>query len=1324
MTKKILLVDRGNLVGPISAGRVGGFLLSQNNWRGHPMVSPKRADTTGFDFGPSPSPPLDYFRRSMGKYYTWKNQFFGMAFNFGFFLPRDLGFTTNAGGISYPAIGAYVTNTTELDQSTIRTIAGANLGGTVYDIIQQSGDFPHVLRYLLGRPLGGIVNTDPGSIFFNLGYEFQTLNIVGSDEEWLKYSNMYGVSGWARELFDDPDWYNWQAYVLGGASLPFQNTRRFPGIFGGGMINKFFFDHAFERQQLNPETLAVQSGYNYYDEFMDTMKNNPSILETYIPNFYAVNSILYGADGYAYSTLFHDHSTDVQDDGSIDLTKNLLSKVVGATSNAAATDILDYGDAGNITIGQIQATSQTPDSLLSRFARKDFSDPDLLSISKINRHIGMPYGVVALGQDGAKSIMESMNGREGLYPYHLKIEFPNSLSAFIEGLAPPTRQAMSNYFLFEIMKANILEYTDEYSSAAQVPQEDYLYGSIDFTAVVTDTDTNQINYYGIDFLPEDDRWTLISPGGTEAAASRAPYLLRTIDLENLFRSFYTYQLDSSNDEGKYGLEQSYNGFIGQSETLNVVKEEGLIIGEKFSTINEGTSMNGSLLLAALEEGGFGGPENLGWTLLDLSDFLSGRLRTYAEMTSGEKAPGDTLAFKVDKHTVGANGNISQSPIQSFYFANAPGVIKYIDTQVFFGKKYKYKIYAYDLVVGNQYKYTNPEVFPPIEEKYPNPLGYLLNKTVDWVLPRPQDLLGHAPVPPATLPWTVEELGLGSTSTQLPWLSTLEGTSTAGGITGFDVSISTAAESQHILLISDVGSSHMGSSFIADAAVDVEYPLWVDITIGTGANRYRQTMTLANNIILDPPIIQGVGRIGAERLAHDIENAINWQVRQYFQLYHPTQNTPEQRYNSEVRVRMAFVEQEQGTFNPATGLYDGGTSVAKFFIGQVRSLLPGVTGNASFRQFVESFGLMTFKSDFHTPQNADEIFSAYSAHVSALPGRRAMRPDSPHLGMNLFQAYFDLGPLMVPTHPGVDISLDFNSGQHGFAPQVPWDLTDGGTAKVSIFNFKSPKIIEIPIGETNIVQVADLPPQAPDVDIFPLKGSNRELKILLNNNGCKTSSYPIIIEPSDVAIFEDIKLMQGRGETQPILFGSDDSVLSYQIFRTTEKPNSYADFAGNLLQTIDAVTPFGRRVISASVLENINPNVFYYYCFRTIDKNGYLSNPSSILKVQLVDDNGRVYPIIEPYDFDLDEPRETEKSFKRYLEIDASLQEKIIHHAPAGDTQSAGNPHQAPTGVSLGDKAWGTVKFKVRIISKDTGRKIDLNLNFKAEPVPNPKLPGN
>ncbi len=1256
------------------------------------MVSPKRADTTGFDFGPSSVPPLDYFRRSMGRYYTWKNQFFGTLTNFGFFLPRDLGLTTKtAGSWSYPAIGAYVSNLSELDQSTIRTIAATNLGGTVLHLTQ-NGDIPRALRTLLGRPPGGIATTVAGSTFFNLGYEFQTLNIVGSDEEWLKYSNLYGVSGWARELFDDPGWKNWQAYVLGGEAIPFSNVPKFPGIFGGAGSNTFFFDHAYNRQLLNPEILAVQSAYNYYDAFMDTLKDNPSILETYIPNFYAVNSILFGPDGYAYETLFHDYATDSQDAGSIDVTKGLLSKMVGPPSNAAATDILGYGATGNITIGQIQASSQTANSLLSRFARKDFSnpnDPDLLSISKINRHIGLPYGVVSQGQNGAKSIMEAMNGHEGHYPYHLKIEFsdPEGSSAFLEDLDVFRRQAMSNYFLFEIMKANILEYKDLYSH--DVPQEDYLYGSIDFTAMATDTDSNQINYYGIDFLPDNEAWKLGRNG--EDIGSRNPYPLRTIDLENLFRSFFTYQLDPSNAEGYYGLEQSYNGFIGQSTSLNVVKEEGLIIGEKFSTIDKETLIKGPILESALVENGFEDSENLIWTLMNLSDFLSSRLRTYAKMTSGEKAPGDTLAFKVDKHTVGANGNISQSPIQSFYFANAPGVIKYIDTQVFFGKKYKYKIYAYDLVVGNQYQYTNPEVFPPIEERYPNPLGYLLNETADRALIGGQITAQSAPalLYPQALPWAVQQMPEDDTVDQLAQYGTVP----------------------YRLVVTDVGSSANPNPYVADASVDVAYPLWVDVTIEdtVGNNpKQRHTIPLANNMILEN-ISQGVGKINTAQLAHDLESAINLAVRYYFDTYDPSSTgspgfSP-RTYMSQVRVRMPI---------------DESTGAAMLFIGQVGALV----AQGRSVPFVESFPLGTFRNHHQNSVGHDisKIFGPHAAASEVAAGA----PDT-----SIFEVYFDLLPWSsgYSEYAGyrssaVNISLDFNSGQHGFTPQIPWDLADAGTAKVSVFNFKSPKIIEIPIGETNVVQVADLPPQAPDVDIFPLKGSNRELKILLNNNGCKTSSYPIIIEPSDVAIFEDIKLMQGRGETQPILFGSDDSVLSYQIFRTTEKPNSYADFAGNLLHTIEAVTPFGRRVISASVLENINPNVLYYYCFRAIDKNGYLSNPSSILKVQLVDDNGRVYPIIEPYDFDLDEPRETEKSFKRYLEIDASLQEKIIHHAPAGDTQSAGNPHQAPTGVSLGDKAWGTTRFKVRVISKDTGRKIDLNLNFKVEAVPNPKLPGN
>ena len=144
----------------------------------------------------------------------------------------------------------------------------------------------------------------------------------------------------------------------------------------------------------------------------------------------------------------------------------------------------------------------------------------------------------------------------------------------------------------------------------------------------------------------------------------------------------------------------------------------------------------------------------------------------------------------------------------------------------------------------------------------------------------------------------------------------------------------------------------------------------------------------------------------------------------------------------------------------------------------------------------------------------------------------------------------------------------------------------------------------------------------------------------------------------------------------------------------------------------------------SLLYRIKPKVYYYYCFRTIDKNGYISNPSPVLRVQMVDDNGRIYPIIEAYNFNLNNPKKTERSFKRYLEIDTSLQERMVIGT---DPDTAGSPNTAPTNVMMGTSAGvfaSNTTYKVRIISKDTGRKIDLNLNFNVETIPNPKIPGN
>lgn len=90
----------------------------------------------------------------------------------------------------------------------------------------------------------------------------------------------------------------------------------------------------------------------------------------------------------------------------------------------------------------------------------------------------------------------------------------------------------------------------------------------------------------------------------------------------------------------------------------------------------------------------------------LKSILKEKFRTYYDILQGRKCFAETLFYKVDKLD-----GASKQVIQSFYIPNTGelDVIKLIDTQVKYNKEYIYKIYSYQLVVGNKYKYDLEEV---------------------------------------------------------------------------------------------------------------------------------------------------------------------------------------------------------------------------------------------------------------------------------------------------------------------------------------------------------------------------------------------------------------------------------------------------------------------------------------------------------------------------------------------------------------------------------------------------------------------------------------
>ena len=243
-------------------------------------------------------------------------------------------------------------------------------------------------------------------------------------------------------------------------------------------------------------------------------------------------------------------------------------------------------------------------------------------------------------------------------------------------------------------------------------------------------------------------------------------------------------------------------------------------------------------------------------------------------------------------------------------------------------------------------------------------------------------------------------------------------------------------------------------------------------------------------------------------------------------------------------------------------------------------------------------------------------------------------------------------------------------------------------------------------------VLDRPPVPPFVDIVPFKNNSRQ--IMINFNGQTDKIFPskdidvndqdnsipyIPIEPGDADLFEQIRQAQLLENFDlpegHIEFASEGEDLErFEVYRTTFVPDPrspYSAFAGNKIADVT-------RIFGQAYTDNIRPNVDYYYTFRAVDKQGNVSNPTEIYKVYISEDKGQVVPTIRAFKPRRPRNQKDTKNLRKFLLVEPYVLQ----------TQAAASADRVG---QLPEKTLGS-RFKVRITSKDTGRKVDLNLNFK------------
>ena len=259
-----------------------------------------------------------------------------------------------------------------------------------------------------------------------------------------------------------------------------------------------------------------------------------------------------------------------------------------------------------------------------------------------------------------------------------------------------------------------------------------------------------------------------------------------------------------------------------------------------------------------------------------------------------------------------------------------------------------------------------------------------------------------------------------------------------------------------------------------------------------------------------------------------------------------------------------------------------------------------------------------------------------------------------------------------------------------------------------------KIVEVPL-MTKEVSIVDAPANSVIIKpSFVLDDSNR-LEFFVRYAVKTPSVFPTPITAADIEYKQ--KFMNSYDMMDGDLITDETGTLpiTLEIYRTREKPTSIASFDGNLLMTKSMKILNEDAVYSTKVCyDKVMPNTKYYYLFRIVNEAGNGGLNSIILEAELVSDGGYKFGNFNTFfENDLQERSlsKTLKSFKKLLSISPTIDNVIVDDSAVDYSDSAINQINNIQFGQSDNPMWGK-KFKIRLTSKKTGKKIDINITHK------------
>lgn len=190
-------------------------------------------------------------------------------------------------------------------------------------------------------------------------------------------------------------------------------------------------------------------------------------------------------------------------------------------------------------------------------------------------------------------------------------------------------------------------------------------------------------------------------------------------------------------------------------------------------------------------------------------------------------------------------------------------------------------------------------------------------------------------------------------------------------------------------------------------------------------------------------------------------------------------------------------------------------------------------------------------------------------------------------------------------------------------------------------------------------------------------------------------------------------------------GIDDNIRMqyfsgiYEIYRLDQPPKAMEEFEDGFLTTIDEQTTltslnpswdelpdYSKENMNGHYADGIIQNQKYYYAFKAVSYHGSKSKFTKVFEVEMLKDSDEYKVMVREYAIPVEINHTYTSSAKRIMKITPNIERLLFSEEESLLNWKLDDGNMLTRGQ--------TTKFKIRITSKHTGKKIDLNLNLKLD----------